>query len=157
MNQTQNPPQHKRAMDYRGNELCALAESLSARWRELCSKFLPIAAPDSQWRYSRNPQAGDLTQGWKLHLAAHLHTAGDVLGMIAPFLHRRGVMFKAPSTLDELGKINCGLYYGYNQVGKVFTVYPRSVEEARQIAGRLHKMTAGMKAPNVPFDQPYRD
>lgn len=126
------------------------------RWRELCGRYLPRAAGGSGWRYSRAPAQGDPPQGWKLHLSATVLTAAEVLERVAPFLTGRGASFKAPSTLKELGKLNSGLFYGYSQIGKFITVYPRSDEEAVIIAERLDGLTRGLTAPRVPFDRRLR-
>jgi len=61
-------------------------------------------------------------------------------------------MFKGPTSLQDLSKINCGVYYGYALVGKCFTVYPQTTEEALTIAEKLHELTYGIPAPAVPFD-----
>lgn len=126
--------------------------ALCGRWQELCSLYLPLSRDDSPWRYSRAPAAGDPVQGWKLHVSATVLKAGEVLERVAPFLLSRGVMFKAPAILQELNKINTGLFYGYSQVGKFITVYPQSDGEAVSLAERLDELTAGMTAPLVPFD-----
>ena len=67
-----------------------------------------------------------------------------------------GVLFKAPSSLQELNRINCGLFYGYSQVGKFITIYPKNDQEAVWLAQRLHKLTFGISAPAVPFDRQFR-
>jgi serine/threonine protein kinase len=43
----------------------------------------------------------------------------------------------------------------YSQVGKIITVYPKTPEQAVQLARRLHKLTLRMAAPEVPFDLRY--
>src|SRR5204862_242759 len=45
-----------------------------------------------------------------------------------------------------------GLFYGYSQVGKIITVYPRTPEEAVSLARQLHKLTYRLVGPAVPFD-----
>ena len=127
-----------------------------ARWSELCEHYLPVAAKGSIWRFSRETSPGDPEQGWKLHIPATVLTAGRVLERVAPLLCGRGVLFKAPATLAELDKLNSGIFYGYSQVGKVITVYPRTEEEAVLLAERLHGLTRRMPAPSVPFDLKYR-
>ncbi|HJR06834.1 MAG TPA: hypothetical protein VJ842_06225 [Pyrinomonadaceae bacterium] len=98
----------------------------------------------------------DPEQGWKLHIPATVLTAGTVLRRVGPLLHDRGVLFKATASLGELVKLNSGFHYGYSQVGKFITVYPRTSEEAVQLAERLHELTLGMMAPAIPFDRRYR-
>lgn len=133
-----------------------LSKSLSDGWRELCSRYLPVAPPDSIWRHSRVRSPLDPEQGWKLHVSATILTANEVLRRVGPVMHSRGVLFKGPASLEELNKLNCGLYYGYTQVGKCLTVYPRTAEEAASLAEVLHGLTRGMPAPAVPFDIRYR-
>lgn len=129
---------------------------LNKRWTELCELYLPVGGKDSMWRYSRQSSAGDPSQGWKLHITATVLTASRVLDSVAPFLHKHKVLFKAPSSLKELSKINSGVYYGYSQVGKFITVYPRTNKEAALLARKIHKLTYGMPAPSVPYDLKYR-
>src|SRR5215213_10240427 len=110
-----------RPLDYESSR--SLARSLGERWQELCGRLLPLTTPGTGWRYSRASAPEDPEQGWKLHVSSTILTANRVLEAVGPFLHRRGVMFKAPESLAELGRINSGLYYGYSQVGKFITVY----------------------------------
>lgn len=110
----------------------------------------------SVWRYSREMSPDDPEQGWKLHVPATVLTAGKVLRRVGPLLRDRGVLFKATASLGELMRLNSGFHYGYSQVGKFITVYPRTSEEAVQLAERLHELTLGMRAPAVPFDERYR-
>jgi serine/threonine protein kinase len=143
--------QENHFQDY--NEIYA---SLNSRWRELCNHYLPISGQASIWRYSRESKSDDPEQGWKLHVAATVLNAANVLETVAPFLYRRGILFKAPVSLYELQKLNSGQFYGYSQVGKFLTVYPATVEETRQLANSLYRMTRRVSAPSVPFDFRYR-
>ncbi|HEV2862466.1 MAG TPA: protein kinase [Pyrinomonadaceae bacterium] len=129
------------------------ARRLEERWQALCDRHLPLAPEDSVWRYhhAANPEAP--TQGWKLHLSATLLNACDVLERVAPFLAARSIPYKAPRSLQELIKINSGLYYGYSQVGKIITVYPPTTEEAVRLARELRRLTGRVSAPAVPFDR----
>ena len=137
----------------------ATAQDLAGRskkqWGQLCDHYLPVTIPNSIWRYSRRGTSADLKQGWKLHISATVLTANTVLSRVAPFLQARSVLFKAPASLGELGKINCGLFYGYCQVGKFITVYPQSGEEAVSLARQLHRLTHRISAPSIPFDSRY--
>ena len=127
-----------------------------ARWAKLCDRHLPVRPSGSIWRYSRGALPDDPSQGWKLHITATVLTAGRVLRAVAPLLGGRGVLYKAPASLQELNKLNSGLFYGYSQVGKFITVYPRTEAEAVLLAEQLHRLTRGMRAPAVPFDRRYR-
>ena len=77
--------------------------------------------------------------------------------MIAPYLKRHDIWFKAPKSLAELHKLNSGIYYGFSQVGKFVTVYPQSAEAAAAIASDLHALTAKFAAPAVPYDNALRN
>ena len=132
------------------------SHQLSRAWQELCDRYLPVAPASSAWRYSRAPNPGDPEQGWKLHVSATLLNANTVLERVAPFLAGCGVRFKAPASLQELGRINSGLRHGYSQVGKVITVYPGTTEEAVALAHNLHELTRSMPAPIIPFDLRFR-
>jgi hypothetical protein len=130
--------------------------SLHREWMGLRARYLPVTPGESKWSYNREWNSRDAEQGWKLHVSATALTASETLRRVTPFLLRTGVLFKAPVTLEELRRINSGRYYGYSQVGKFMTVYPRSDREAIRIARRLHALTLGMTAPMVPFDQRFR-
>ena len=142
--------------DSTGSQILHKSRELGARWRELCARFLTVVDEISSWCYSRRINSDDPEQGWKLHISATILTAGDVLEKVAPFLISRDILFKAPKSLQLLVKLNSGLFHGYSQIGKFITVYPRNTIEAMQLADRLHKLTAGISAPAVPFDLRYR-
>ena len=133
-----------------------LAGRSKKQWGELCERYLPVTAPNCFWRYSRRGTSADLKQGWKLHISATVLTANKVLSRVAPFLQARSVLFKAPASLGELGKINCGVFYGYCQVGKFITVYPQSDDEAVSLAKELDRLTDKIPAPSIPFDLRYQ-
>jgi hypothetical protein len=133
-----------------------LADALCGEWERLCADYLPLAREGSIWRYSRPPAPDDAGQGWKLHVSATVLTANEVLKRVAAPLRECGAQFKGPSSLRELQRINSGLFYGYSQVGKFITVYPRSAEEAVSLARLLHGLTRRLPAPSVPFDHPFR-
>ncbi|HEX8475376.1 MAG TPA: lipopolysaccharide kinase InaA family protein [Pyrinomonadaceae bacterium] len=139
-----------------GAGLLATYRALNARWEALCGRYLKVASMDSMWVYSRLSRRLDPEQGWKLQLSATVLTAVEVLEAVAPLLHSRGVLFKAPRSLKELSKINSGIYYGYSQVGKFITVYPQTTEEAARLARELHRRTRGIAAPSVPFNLKFR-
>lgn len=134
----------------------AVADRLCGEWERLCADYLPLAGEDSIWRYSRPPAPDDAEQGWKLHVSATVLTANEVLKRIASPLREHGAQFKGPSSLRELHRLNSGLFYGYSQVGKFITVYPRTAEDAVSLARLLHRLTRGLHAPPVPFECRFR-
>jgi len=135
------------------NETYALR---TQEWQQLSEKWLPVTPPGVIWRYSRSHKPCDIKQGWKLHIAATVLSAGQILDAVAPYLNRRDVLFKGPTSLDQLQKLNAGVEYAYSQVGKFITVYPRSPHEAKSLVRELHKLTRGFPAPNIPFDFRFR-
>jgi hypothetical protein len=131
------------------------ANLLCRRWHRLCEGYLPVKTENSVWRYSRKSKKSDASQGWKLHISATILEACDLFEKVAPFLVSQDVQFKAPESLEELSKINCGLQYGYAQVGKFITVYPVSEKQAVRLARRLHELTREFVSISVPFDEQY--
>lgn len=127
----------------------------SVAWLRLCDAYLPRIDSSTIWRYSAAGTAG-LAQGWKLHIPATIFTAVKVLERVGPLLDERGVLFKAPASLDELAKLNAGIFYGYSQIGKCLTIYPPSDAEARKLARALHRLTRDCVAPSIPYDHRYR-
>lgn len=125
-------------------------------WRELCVRYLPVSSENSVWSQSRRTNDRDPNQGWKLHVSATVLNAHRVLERVAPLLIGNGTLFKAPSSLVELRRINSGVEYAYSQVGKIITVYPRTQAEAVILARRLHRLTRCISAPAVPFDIQFR-
>ena len=131
--------------------------SHTLRYSKLCSQFLPIIDKDSIWRYSRRFGSSMPEQGWKLHISATILTANEVLEKAASFLQKKKIRFKAPASLEKLKILNAGTTYGYSQVGKFITVYPRSDNEAVSLAEQLHQLTSHFSpAPSVPFDFRYK-
>ena len=129
---------------------------LIRRWQKLCDDYLPVSFEDSIWRHSRKTIAGEPEQGWKLHLSATILEACDLFERVAPFLISQRVQFKAPKSLEELNRLNSGLFYGYWQIGKFITVYPANDGQAVQLAEELHRLTADFTAVSVPFDEQFR-
>jgi hypothetical protein len=128
------------------------AQLHDGKWNSLCKRYLPIHEGESIWRYSRADNVQLPEQGWKLHVSATILSANKTLSRVAPYLKQQDVLFKAPCSLEELEKLNAGLFYGYSQVGKFITVYPRSDSEAVFLALELDRLTRGLPAPVVPFD-----
>jgi tRNA A-37 threonylcarbamoyl transferase component Bud32 len=129
--------------------------TFTTKWETLCSRFLPFSNDASIWRYSRLPAASDPLQGWKLHVSATLLTANTVLERLGPLLTDLQVLFKAPCSLEELSRINSGVYYGYTQVGKCFTIYPANDDDSVALAGRIDQLLRSIPGPTIPFDYKY--
>lgn len=130
-------------------------QALVKHWQQLCDLYLPVFSEDGFWRFSRGRERDDPYQGWKLHVSATVLSANKVFEKVASYLSSLGVLFKAPSSLKDLSNINSGLKYGFSQVGKFITVYPKTAEEAVSLAHELNRMTRGFPGPDVPFDRPF--
>jgi hypothetical protein len=133
----------------------AKANRFYRRWHRLCERYLPVKFEDSVWRYNRNSTSQEPSQGWKLHISATILDACDLLERVAPFLNSENVQFKAPNSLEALSRLNCGLQYGYHQVGKFITVYPPTEKLALDLAPQLHELTKEFFTISVPFDEQY--
>ena len=129
------------------------ARAHHAEWESLRERYLPVAARSgSIWRFSRFRNQDDAEQGWKLHISASILSANKTLKRVASYLNQANVLFKAPDSLEELLKLNSGMFYGYSQVGKFITVYPRNPDEAVTLATELDRLTHDLSGPVVPFD-----
>ena len=137
--------------------LKALSRKAEREWQRLCDTYLPVESKRSIWRCSRERNGDDLLQGWKLHVSATILSACPIFRLIAAYLKRRDILFKAPKSLAELHKLNSGIYYGFSQIGKFVTIYPTSVEAAAAIGSKLHSLTAKFPAPMVPYDNALRN
>ena len=102
---------------------------------------------------SRAATPGEPEQGWKVHVSATILSAGETLLRIAPSLLERDVQFKAPASLEDIYRLNSGVPYGYSQIGKIITIYPRSSDEAVTLAHLLSEATSKLIAPAVPFEE----
>jgi len=122
------------------------------KWKELCDRYLPLTESDSIWRYNDYTNNKLPSQGWKIHISANLNNAVDIFKTIGPLLSELDVSFKGVKSLIELKKINCGLFYGYSQVGKCFTIYPKNIPQLLLITDKLEKETARFTGPKVPYD-----
>ena len=116
-------------------------------------KHLPLS--DGTWSYSRPLRADDPRQGWKLHVSATILSAADVFARAEPILRKNDAFFKVPCQLSVLRSLNSGLA-DFSQIGKFLTVYPRSTDEALELARDLHRATRGLSGPRIPFDARYR-
>jgi tRNA A-37 threonylcarbamoyl transferase component Bud32 len=122
-------------------------------WVEAIDNYLNPPLKDQIWRSSKVDLGSLPRQGWKLHISATIHSAPVVFSKIVPVLTECNITFKAAKSVSEIKKINCGLYYGFSQVGKIITAYPESEEAAVDLAFKLHELTCNLEGPIVPFDK----
>lgn len=93
----------------------------------------------------------DQIQGWKLHLSTILNEARELMSSVVPFLCERKVNFKVAKNEFVLCQLNEGAL-GSTQVGKFMTIYPKSDEQARNLAASLIEMTRGFHGPVIISD-----
>lgn len=122
------------------------------RWTNLTSRYLPVEIDQSIWRSCETRSDALPTQGWKIHIGATVLNACDILEKIGPLLQGENMHFKGIASLIELKKLNCGLHYGYSQIGKCLTVYARDEGELKRVAPLLDDATRSFSVPAVPFD-----
>ena len=132
------------------NRPAEVARKAEREWQRLCDVYLPFRPKRSIWRYSRKQRHDDPPQGWKIHISATILSARSIFRLVAPYLKRRGILFKAPKSLFELQRLNAGIFYGFSQVGKFITIYPPSSEVALVITPELHRLTAKESGPLIP-------
>ena len=114
-----------------------------------------LSLSDGNWSYSRPVRKDDPAQGWKLHVSATILSATKVFARAEPILRKKDVLFKVPCRLEMLRSLNSGLS-DFSQIGKFLTIYPRSTDEALELARDLHRATQGLSGPHIPFDARYR-
>jgi hypothetical protein len=89
-----------------------------------------------------------------LHVSATVLSAGAVLDAVGPVLHARSVLFRGPSSLQALKRLNCGVFLGPAEIGKFLTIFPEDDRQATGLAGELDDLTRGFEGPAIPFALP---
>jgi len=83
------------------------------------------------------------TEGWKLHVSADPSRSYEVADRVLPMLREMGVPHKVMTDPAAYAQMTGG------QAGKFITIYPRSSEEAAQLARVIDGRMAGMPAGPV--------
>lgn len=78
--------------------------------------------------------------------------AVELLSRVGPVLSQRGILFKAPQHLDYVSYLNCGLFYGFSQIGKIITVYPGKSLDVVELGHLLVQTCRGLRGPDVSTD-----
>ncbi|MET0935877.1 MAG: hypothetical protein ABWX83_07805, partial [Luteibacter sp.] len=108
------------------------------------------------WMHCKPIHAELPAQGWKIHISSVVPTAHIVLSIAAAALIESGTAFKFAVDTDMLTAIN-GKRWPRGGSGKFITVYPRDVDDFRQVIGNLHAALSGYVGPYVLTDRRYAD
>jgi hypothetical protein len=108
------------------------------------------------WMHCRSPASVLPSQGWKIHVSSIASTAHIVLSIAAATLAESGTPFKFAADLGMLAAIN-GKRWPRSGSGKFITVYPRDVDDFRQVIADLHAALSGHVGPYVLTDRRYDD
>jgi len=108
------------------------------------------------WMHCQPDDAVLPAQGWKIHVASVVATAHIVLSIAAAMLIESHTAFKFAVDLDMLAAIN-GKRWPRGASGKFITVYPRNVDDFRQLIANLHAALSGYVGPYVLTDRRYED
>lgn len=113
-----------------------------------------VSLADGWWVFNPINSSGYPDQGWKLHLSALPGHAPDVLQAVANLLIEQDVRWKVCQDMPRLIDISC-VPSSPLQVGKFITIYPRTEEQAVELAALLHCLTAAYSGPVIPTDKRY--
>jgi len=95
-------------------------------------------------------------QGWKIHISSIASTAHLIVSIAAATLAESGTPFKFAADHGMLAAIN-GKRWPRGGSGKFMTVYPRDVDDFRQVIGNLHAALSGYVGPYVLTDRRYEE
>lgn len=131
---------------------CILPRRQSVEWNRRVDAEFPHGAVQSIWAFSRSPPATLPRQGWKIHVSCTVLNCNSVLEAVARTIGPDKIYAKTARRLRDIGKLNAGIFFGYSQVGKIFTIYPPNTDAFIGIAHALADALVDVDAPAVPFD-----
>ncbi|MFE5549806.1 class IV lanthionine synthetase LanL [Streptomyces sp. NPDC056534] len=113
--------------------------------------------PDKAWCYVTPPAQGGASRehGWKLHVSATPLSAPLVLARAGEVLVRAGCSFKFGTDIKRVSEL-VDQWYPRGGSGKFITVYPKSDDQFRELAERLHEATEGLPGPAILSDKRLR-
>ncbi|WP_432767556.1 MAG: hypothetical protein HEQ22_08870 [Sphingopyxis sp.] len=103
---------------------------------------------DCGWQFHAPPDAADVAQGWKVHVAVAVSEAACFARTLAPLLADLCIPFKLPASLDAIAAINAG-EGGAEQVGKIVTLYPANDAQARDAILAIDRLWPSSAAPAI--------
>ncbi|HLG63718.1 MAG TPA: lanthionine synthetase LanC family protein [Ktedonosporobacter sp.] len=122
--------------------------------RHTASHRCTISLVDGWWVFHPLHSSEYPRQGWKLHISAIPLHASHVLQAVANVLIEQAVHWKVCQNLKRLVEL-LSVPSSYVQVGKFITIYPRTEQQALELAARLHSLTAAYSGPIIPTDKRY--
>ena len=114
--------------------------------RQVGSKGIPLYAYPAYIEQQALPN-----QGFKIHISATFINAQEIFDKIIPYLLEQHIAFKVVAASELLRLLNEDRF-GYTQVGKFITVYPRSVSHFVELIYKLDKRLINLDAPIIPSD-----
>jgi len=127
-----------------------LAAGVSPQWQVSKRKINEFI-----WRSFVPKHQPELEQGWKIHISAAAVEAVSLCEAVLPLLISHKVSFKLPAFAEGIEQLNSG-FAGEIQAGKIVTVYPGSVPEARVLAEELDRVWPSSAGPEIISDIPFR-
>lgn len=91
---------------------------------------------------------------FKIHLSATINNACSIATRFFSFISNKKINFKIISSLSTLEFQNMG-NYGYSQIGKFITIYPRNHTELKELLHSLELIFKGIKSIKIPSDFQY--
>lgn len=96
------------------------------------------------------------SQGWKIHISAILENADEILDIVSSILITKEVNFKVLLNVETL-KITSQKPFSRVSYGKFITIYPKNLNEFKQIISLLYEKLKGFEGPYILSDKRYRD
>ena len=119
--------------------------------RRTASHQCTISLVDGWWVFHPLQSFESPRQGWKLHISAIPLHASHVLQAVASLLIEQAVHWKVCQNLKRLVEL-LSVPSSYVQVGKFITIYPRTEQQAIELAAQLHDLTTEYSGPIIPTD-----
>ncbi|MGE3977580.1 MAG: lanthionine synthetase LanC family protein [Nitrospira sp.] len=131
--------------DY-ASALSFVKERLALGWRTIDWIDRPL-----RWRFFEPQGVASPPHGWKIHISASAVEAAKLLRELANLFAQFRLPFKVPQYLEDVVLLNSG-DVGAEQMGKVLTVYPPDVENARIAITALDAEWPNSRGPEVITD-----
>jgi serine/threonine protein kinase len=88
---------------------------------------------------------------WKIHVSSSVETADETLRITISCAKENKFYFKCVASKNALSILNKGRF-GFSQIGKYITIYPRNDNHLNEIVRSLSKVLPPSLAPRIPFD-----